>query len=137
MTTCAGVGAGAPAADKDAPIPLWFDSLSIANVGFAPKVSATARPADGSVCPPALVPAASAAARATRSGRMWAVLLTAGASAPNCRQTVSGHARTERSADAAHGLLDPLLVLDEREPDMALAGRAEPDARADRDLRLA
>ena len=42
----------------------------------------------------------------------------------------------EHAADAAHGLADPLLVLDEREADVALAAGAEALAGADRHLRL-
>src|SRR5207244_9090403 len=43
----------------------------------------------------------------------------------------------QRAPDSPHRLSDPLLVLDEREPDMAVAAGAEADPRADRDLRLA
>src|SRR5688572_1528176 len=45
--------------------------------------------------------------------------------------------QVERPTDAADRLADPLLVLDEREADVALATRPEALARADRDLRLA
>ena len=37
--------------------------------------------------------------------------------------------RLEDAPDAAHGLADPVLVLDEREPDEALASRAEARSR--------
>src|SRR5207253_988985 len=43
----------------------------------------------------------------------------------------------QRSPDAAHRLSDPVLVLHEREADVALAVGAEAAARADGDLRLA
>ena len=42
----------------------------------------------------------------------------------------------EYALDAAHGLADTVLVLDEREADEAVAARAEADPRADGDLRL-
>ena len=41
----------------------------------------------------------------------------------------SRRARLEDAPDAAHGLADPVLVLDEREPDEALASRAEARSR--------
>ena len=40
----------------------------------------------------------------------------------------------QRRPDPAHGLADPLLVLDEREADVPLAAGPEADARADGDL---
>ena len=43
-------------------------------------------------------------------------------------------ARLEHPPDPAHGLADPVLVLDEREADEALAARAEAGARRDRHL---
>src|SRR6266566_9972615 len=42
----------------------------------------------------------------------------------------------QRPAQAPHGLTDPLLVLDEREPNMRVSPRAEPHAWRRRDLRF-
>jgi hypothetical protein len=42
--------------------------------------------------------------------------------------------RTVQAAQVADRLLDPLLVLDQREPDEALTAGSEPDARRERDI---
>src|SRR5947207_510045 len=89
--------------------------------GFAPRARAATRPP---------------ARRAPPRGGRRAAGRSPGSRYPQCSSSDAGELR-QRAPDPTDGLPDPLLVLNERESDMALPAFAEPDPGRDGDVRLA